>query len=37
MTYDDEKDIANHKLLNQNTGMDIYFANPYSPWERETN
>ena len=29
--------MANHKWLTNNTGMDIYFANPYSSWERGTN
>lgn len=37
MTYDNGMEMANHKWLTQNTGMDIYFANPYSPWERGTN
>jgi IS30 family transposase len=30
--------MANHKWLSENTGMDIYFAHPYSSWEGgETN
>ena len=37
MTYDNGLEMANHKWLTENTGMDIYFANPYSSWERGTN
>lgn len=37
MTYDNGMEMANHKWLKDNTGMDIYFAHPYSPWERGTN
>ena len=37
MTYDNGLEMANHKWLTINTGMDIYFANPYSSWERGTN
>jgi transposase, IS30 family len=37
MTYDNGLEMANHKWLTQNTGMDIYFAHPYSSWERGTN
>lgn len=37
MTYDNGMEMANHKWLSENTGMDIYFANPYSSWERGTN
>jgi IS30 family transposase len=37
MTYDNGMEMANHKWLSQNTGMDIYFAHPYSSWERGTN
>jgi transposase, IS30 family len=37
MTYDNGIEMANHKWLTQNTGMDVYFANPYSSWERGTN
>ena len=28
-------EMNNHKWLSENTGVDIYFAHPYSPWKRE--
>ena len=37
MTYDNGMEMANHKWLSEKTGMNIYFANPYSSWERGTN
>lgn len=37
MTYDNGIEMANHKWLTEKTGMDIYFAHPYSSWERGTN
>jgi IS30 family transposase len=37
MTYDNGIEMANHKWLSESTGMDIYFAHPYSSWERGTN
>lgn len=37
MTHDNGTEMANHKWLTNKTGMDIYFANPYSSWERGTN
>lgn len=37
MTYDNGLEMANHKWLTKMTGMDIYFAHPYSSWERGTN
>ena len=37
MTYDNGMEMANHKWLTEHTGMDIYFAHPYSSWERGTN
>lgn len=37
MTHDNGMEMANHKWLENNTGMQIYFANPYSSWERGTN
>lgn len=37
MTYDNGTEMAEHKLLTKQTGMNIYFAHPYSSWERGTN
>lgn len=37
MTHDNGTEMANHKWLTNKTGLDIYFANPYSSWERGTN
>lgn len=37
MTYDNGTEMAEHKWLTKKTGMDIYFAHPYSSWERGTN
>jgi IS30 family transposase len=30
-------EMANHKWLTDKTGIDIYFAHPYSSWEHGTN
>ena len=37
MTHDNGLEMANHKWLTSKTGMDIFFAHPYSSWERGTN
>jgi transposase, IS30 family len=37
MTYDNGSEMAQHKLFTKNTNMAVYFAHPYSPWERPTN
>ena len=37
MTYDNGTEMANHKIFTQSTGMKVYFAHPYSSWERGTN
>lgn len=37
MTHDNGLEMANHKWLTTKTGMDIFFAHPYSSWERGTN
>ena len=29
--------MVQHKLIKEQTEMDIYFAHPYSSWERSTN
>lgn len=37
LTYDNGIEMANHKWFTENTGMTVYFAHPYSSWERGTN
>lgn len=37
MTYDNGMEMTNHQWLTENTGMDVFFAHPYSSWERGTN
>jgi transposase, IS30 family len=37
MTYDNGMEMANHQWLTENTGVKVYFAHPYSSWERGTN
>lgn len=37
MTYDNGQEMANHHWLSEQTGTAIYFAHPYSSWERGTN
>ena len=37
MTYDRGKEMTEHKLFTEHTKMQVYFADPYSPWQRGTN
>ncbi|MBA3065358.1 IS30 family transposase [bacterium] len=37
MTYDQGREMAEHKLFTKETKMKVYFAHPASPWERGTN
>lgn len=37
LTYDNGTEMAQHKLFTKNTKVKVYFAHPYSPWERPTN
>jgi IS30 family transposase len=36
MTYDNGKEMSEHKLFTANTKMQVYFCHPNSPWERGT-
>ena len=37
MTADNGKEFAYHKRISQDLNLDVYFAHPYSSWERGTN
>jgi len=37
MTYDNGVEMARHENFTKKTGMSVYFAHPYSSWERGTN
>lgn len=37
LTYDNGTEMAQHKRLSRQTGMTVFFAHPYSSWERGTN
>jgi IS30 family transposase len=37
MTHDNGMEMAQHKLFTKETQIKVYFAHPYSPWQRGTN
>jgi IS30 family transposase len=37
LTWDQGKEMTNHKAIAEATDLDIYFCDPHSPWQRGSN
>lgn len=37
LTYDQGKEMSEHKQLTERTGVAVFFADPHSPWQRGSN
>lgn len=37
LTWDQGKEMSQHRQTSEMAGIDVYFADPHSPWQRATN
>ena len=37
ITYDNGREFSEHRMIEYETKMMVFFAHPYSSWERGTN